>query len=150
MLILLHSDADHYLGVYHPLLVHFPIVLFILTLVGDLLNGVGKKHAFVMANWMLLGGVVMSIPTIFTGWEASESFVPNDPIVFKHMTLAFSTAAFALLYGLFRFYALKKQWNVPPLVFIAISIILVTLTLWTSDYGSLLSHGVTPFSEIKT
>jgi uncharacterized membrane protein len=147
MNILLHGNVDHYLGLYHPVLVHFPIVLFTLTLICDLLNGAGKVRAFKVANWMLLGGVVMSIPTIIAGWEASESFPPGDPIVQKHMILAFTTASFALLYGLFRYSMLLKQRSVPPLVFVALSIVLVTLTLWTSDYGGLLSHGITPFSN---
>jgi len=151
-MILLHGDLDNYVGTFHPLLVHFPIVLFTLTLICDLLYGIGKTKAFMIANWMLLGGIVMCIPTLATGWIASESFPVDDPIlpiVQKHMYFAFTTSSLALIYGLFRLVSILKHWNIYPIVFVGLSVVLVTLVSWTSDYGGLISHGVTPFSEIK-
>lgn len=143
--ILLHGDVEHFLGIFHPVLVHFPIVLFTLTLICDLLYGMGKTPAFRVAHWMLFGGILMSIPTLVTGWEASESFPPHDPTVQKHMILAFTTVSYALLYGIFRYRALQKQWQIAPLVFVMLSVVLVVLTSWTSNYGGLLSHGVAIF-----
>src|ERR1700722_10305810 len=108
-IILLHGAVDNYIGTFHPILVHFPIVLFTLTLICDLLYGIGKTRSFMVANWMLLGGIIMCIPTLATGWEASESFPPDNPIVPKHMILAFTTSSFALIYGIFRLVSILKQ-----------------------------------------
>lgn len=140
---------ENFIATFHPILVHFPIVLFTLTLICDIFYGMGKEGAFKVGHWMLFGGTLMCIPTIFTGWESSESFPPNDPTVQKHMYLAFSTAGYALIYSCFRLAVIKKNWPIAPFLFIALSIGLVYLTSWTANYGGLLSHGITPFSELE-
>ena len=146
----MEDNLDFYIGTFHPILVHFPIVLFTLTLICDLFYGIGETNAFSAGHWMLFGGTLMCIPTIATGWEASQSFPPDDPTVHKHMLMAFTTASYAVLYSCFRLATIFKKWEMMPLIFVTLSVILVLLTSWTADYGGLLSHGVTPFGEIKS
>ncbi len=143
---LLHSAQDILIGEFHPMLVHFPIVLFTLTLFSDILYYLGRDYALKLGAIFLWGGTAMCLPTLVTGWEASESFPAGDPDVTKHMLLAFTLSGYALLYSIFRIMVWRKGWIFPPFVFLTLSLILTTLTSWTSDRGGVLSHGKTPFS----
>lgn len=148
-LYIMHGAIENILGQFHPVLVHFPIVLFTLTLICDILYYLGKDPGHKLAAILLWAGTLMCLPTVVTGWEASESFPEGDPRVIEHMTWAFTLASYALIYSIFRAFAWRKQWNIYPFVYLALSVLLVTLTSWTSDLGGILSHGTTPFSTIK-
>lgn len=133
------------LGEFHPIIVHFPIVLFILVLVFDLVYYFNKPRGLTVANWMLWSGTLFCLPTMATGWMASYSFPANDPIVYQHMTLAFSLFTYSFFHSIFRIVTVYKNWMFAPIVFISLSVINVLLTSATSDRGGLLSHGTTPF-----
>jgi uncharacterized membrane protein len=148
ILILHTGNWSDYLGTFHPILVHFPIVLFVLTLVCDLLYGIGKPNGWIVGRWMLWGGTLMCIPTVASGIMTAGEFPPTDPLVYKHMLFALSTTSYAFLYSGFCLIALQKPWRILPVFYVALSVILVTLTSWTSDYGGLISHGETPFSQL--
>lgn len=143
--ILLAVEQESVLGEFHPLLVHFPIVLFALTLVFDIINYLGRPKAFKVACWMLWSGTLIAIPTLITGWIQSYSFPPHDPIIHQHMILAFCLFAYSLLHSCFRIAVIFKQWTFPPFLFLILSFFNVVLTSATSDRGGLLSHGTTPF-----
>ncbi len=144
---LMHSSMNIDWGSFHPVLVHFPIVLFTVALVCDLLHGFGKKEPFYMAHWLIIAGTLSALPTIYTGLEAAEAFDPNDAYVYKHKLLGFAIGIYAVCYTIFRILQMRKNWDLPPVLFVALSVILVALTLWTSDYGGLITRGSTPFSQ---
>jgi uncharacterized membrane protein len=146
MIYLLHGIHDAWIGTFHPMLVHFPIVFFTLTLFSDILYYLGRDYGLRLGAIFLWAGTLFAIPTAFTGWEASESFPAADPDVTKHMILAFSLAGYALAYSIFRILVWRKGWVFPAFVFLTLSLILTTLTSWTSNRGGVLSHGQTPFS----
>lgn len=133
------------LGDLHPILVHFPIVLFTLGLLCDLLNGIGKKAALPVAHWMIIGGAVMCIPTLITGWEAAEAFPPDHPYIAQHRLLAFITSAVGTLHALFRIAAMRRHWEFIPLVYVSCSLMTVLLVAITADYGGLVTHGTSLF-----
>lgn len=141
-----HGAQGTMIGDFHPIFVHFPIVLFSLTLFSDILFYLGRDYGLKLGAVFLWAGTLLCIPTLITGWEASESFTVGDPDVTKHMTLAFSLAGYAAAYSIFRILIWKKSWVFPAFVFLILSLILTTLTSWTSDRGGVLSHGKTPFS----
>lgn len=125
--------------------VHFPIVLFTLTLLADVALHYKLNQAYLLGCLLLWGGTLIAIPTLITGWEASETFPADNPNLIPHMTRAFLLAGYALAYSIFRWIVIRKKIELPPLVFIALSLILLILTSTTADYGGILSHGISPF-----
>jgi uncharacterized membrane protein len=134
------------IGEFHPILVHFPIVLFTAALFTDVLNYFGKNKAFTAGHWFVIAGFLMCAPTIASGLAASAAFDPANPLLIEHRFLAFTTAISSSIYAGIRISAMIWQLPLKPSYYVALSILLVALVSWTSDYGGLLSHGVTPFS----
>lgn len=149
ILILMHGGQGFNWGSFHPVLVHFPIVLFTAALICDLLNGIGKKSALVVGHWMVIVGALSAIPTVLSGLEASEGFDANDALIYKHYVMGLITLSYGLAYGALRFYQQYKDVQWPPLAYVVLSVILVSCTSMTSDYGGLITHGHTPFSSIE-
>lgn len=143
-LIFLHAEHS-WMGFWHPILVHFPIVLFTLALLFDLLFSLSKMASMSMGNWMLIGGTLFLIPNLITGFEARDAFPPDDPAVHSHMIRALIMSFYAFLYTAVRLYLQNKSMQLSPLVYVVSSLFLVALVYWTSDYGGVLSHGKTPF-----
>ncbi len=134
------------IGDLHPILVHFPIAFLTLGLFCDLLNGVGKKTALLFAHWVIIGGAILCIPTLMTGWEAAETLPPGNPFVATHRLFAFATALVALLHAFFRFMAMRKQWELAPVVYVSCSVMTVLLLAITADYGNRITHGTSLFT----
>jgi uncharacterized membrane protein len=140
-----HYEA--WTGSLHPTLVHFPIVLFTLTLLADIFLYREKKEFLMVGSWLLWGGTLLIIPTAITGWMASEHFSPDNPNLFKHLTIVICLAFYAVLYSLFRLWAVLKKKDYPAILYLVLSFILLGLTSWASDKGGILSHGESPFSN---
>jgi|GEM_PF-4951413 len=133
---------SNWLGLWHPIMVHFPIVLFSLTLMLDMLQTMGFVDSPKPATWLLTLGVLFLIPTLISGWEASYAFPKEDPMVREHLIRALFLTPYALLYAIMRLFGREA----PSIVYIGLSVVLVGLTYWTSNYGGILTHGETPFS----
>lgn len=142
-------DALYVIGQYHPILLHFPIVLFVAALVTDILNYFGKPRALYVGHWLVIAGVVMCIPTILTGLAASTSFDANDSLIAKHKLLGFSTAICGSLYAGLRISVMRWHLYLRPVYYLMMSVLLVILVSWTSDYGGLITRGSTPFSSVS-
>lgn len=134
------------IGDFHPILVHFPIVLFSLGMLCDLLNGIGKKGALPVAHWMIIGGALMSIPTVITGLYAAEAFNPAPPALEKHHLFALVTTAVGGANALFRIFAMRKNWEIVPLVYVSFSLVTLLLVAATANYGGLVTHGTSLFN----
>lgn len=147
MELLLHSVSEMDWGKFHPLFVHFPIVLFSCALISDVLYGINRKGAFYVGHWLIFGGTVMFIPTIVTGLYASESFDSQDPYLYLHKILGFASGIAGAAYAGIRWAAMREKWVFPPVVYVILSLIVVSLIYWTSDYGGLLTRTSTPFSS---
>jgi uncharacterized membrane protein len=136
---------EEFLGHLHPMLVHFPIAFFTLGLFCDLLNGYGQKEALRVAHWMIIGGAILAIPTLITGWEAAEAFPPDQPNVSQHRLFAFITSAVGALYALFRWMVMRRHWDIIPLVYVSGSVGMLVLVAMTADYGGLITHNFSIF-----
>ena len=84
-------------GQFHPIILHFPIVLFTAALVCDITNYFGKTEALTVGHWMIILAVITCIPTILTGLAAALPLDPNNPVVEKHRSLGYSTGIFLSL-----------------------------------------------------
>lgn len=132
------TSLDQTIGQYHALFLLFPIIAFTGALICDLLNTFGIKKALTIGHWLIITGVLLCIPTIFTGEEAAMSFNPNDAMLAKHRFLGFATGVCSSLYAGLRISAMYWRLAIPPNLYLGLSILLVALVSWTSDYGALL------------
>jgi len=146
---LLHSTLEIKLGEFHPLLIHFPIVLFTAALICDLLAAWGKKGAFYTGHWMVFIGTLMCAPTILSGIYAADQFDPNNALVHTHKLLGYWTGAAGVIYSCLRIAAIAQKFIFPQSIYVGLSVILVALISWTGDYGGLITRGVTPFSSVS-
>ena len=136
----------NWIGQWHSTMVHVPIVLFSLTLLLDMLYMMGLIDSPKFAKWTLALGTLFLVPTLITGWESSYNFPKEDPTVRSHMLRAFFLAPYAFLYTIMRLFGRQSH----TIIYIALSVVLVGLTYWTSDYGGILTHGSTPFKSLKS
>lgn len=134
----LADTPQQLIGQFHSLFFNFPIVLFTGALVTDLLNYFGKSRAFTAGHWLIIAGVVMCVPTIITGLSAAESFDANDYILAKHRSLGYATGISGSLYAGLRISAMCWKLPLLPAHYLGLSLLLVALTSWTSDYGALI------------
>jgi uncharacterized membrane protein len=144
---LMLSESIKQLGLYHPIFIHFPIVLFTVALICHLIAGIGKKGALFVGHWMIIAGTIMCLPALLSGLEASARFDPNDHYLETHKWLAFGTTAAGFIYSFLCIGALREKFHLPAIIYIALSVGLVSLISWTSDYGGLMTRTATPFSS---
>lgn len=130
----------------HPIIVHFPIILFTLGLLCDLLNGIGKKAALPVAHGMILAAAIACIPAFFTGWKAEEVLSPENAYIEQHHMLAFITTAVGMTHAFFRFLSIQKKWELPALIYVSCSVLTVLLIGITANYGSLAGWGTSIFT----
>ncbi len=126
------------MGKYHALFFLFPLGFFCAALVMDILHYFGKRWVFVIGHGLVIAGVVMCVPTILTGMLAAQNYDLQDLIVAKHRTLGYSTGICGSLYAGLRISAMCWKLPLSPTVYIYLSVLLVALVFWTSDYGALL------------
>jgi len=139
--------TEQMVGQFHPIILHFPIVLFTAALVCDITYYFGKAEALNVGHWMIILAVITCIPTILTGLAAALPLDPNNPIVEKHRSLGYSTGIFGSLYAGLRIAAMAWEIPLKAVHFVGLSVLMVALVSWTSDYGGLITRGTTPFSS---
>ena len=97
---------------FHPILVHFPIVLLLFGLLFDLLSVVFSKEACLSkaGYWLLLAGTILAIPTVLTGilFTAVLSGDAGD-LKEKHETFALITLCLAVVTSGFRIYLVSAR-----------------------------------------
>jgi uncharacterized membrane protein len=131
------------IGRLHLIFFYFPTILFTAALVCDIVNYYfNKPIALAIGHWMIIGAVVMCIPTIISGLAAASGMNPDDPILAKHTSLGYSTGVFGSLYAGLRIAAMNWPLNLKATHYIGLSVLMVALISWTSDYGALVSQGI--------
>jgi uncharacterized membrane protein len=133
------TGLEEKLAALHPFLVHFPIVLFTLTLISDIANYIRPGPLFMAGTWLLWFGTFFCFPALLTGWFASKHYLGEHPNISYHLYFATNLTTYALLYSIFRYYIIRRKIEVPPLFFLALSLILLFITSYTSDYGTLIT-----------
>jgi uncharacterized membrane protein len=127
-------------GKAHAIFLHFPIFLFTAALVADLLHYFDNTRASTAGHWLVICAVLMCIPTIITGLAAEIGWNLEDADLIEHRFLGYATGIAGSFYAGLRISAMRWKLPLKPLHYIALSVLMVALVSWTSDYGALLSQ----------
>jgi uncharacterized membrane protein len=136
-----HDASNHFkIADLHPLLVHFPIVLFFVALVFDLLSSLRKDASYrTIAHWTVIIAALIAIPTVITGLFAAK--LTKSPFVEIHGYLGITTLAYSLLHAILRIYALRAKKRLPSALFLVAILINVGLVGITAEYGGAVVRG---------
>lgn len=137
-LLLVANPYEIMVGNFHSYIFYVPTILFMAALICDLFNYFGKQSAFIVGHWLIIFGTIFCIPTIVTGLSAALSHNPNDFFLIKHLHLGYATGISGSFYAGIRISSM--YWNLPllPIHYVWLSLLLVALISWTSDYGALI------------
>jgi uncharacterized membrane protein len=128
------GELSQFFGRFHPLAVHLPIALLLLTAVlecaGLLANG---KHLRASARFVLALSAVSAIVAVFLGWLLARSGGYEGTLVVRHMWGGASLAAALILC------CVAREWS--SKLYAAALLATVCLMVWTSDQGGKLTHG---------
>jgi uncharacterized membrane protein len=129
---------------YHPILVHFPIVLWLSALLFQLLAVVRTSDELqrTVARMLYLG-TLAAVATVLSGWAAENSIPPGEAqrALGVHETLMLVTTSLALALCLFTFFARKNFTAQLRKVMLAGLVILATLLTIGADRGAQLVYG---------
>lgn len=113
--------------------------LFTVALLCDFLYAWKKRSSFLTAgHWFIIAGLLMSMPTILTGLEAAKMHDPADLKLAKHTLLGYATGIFGSFYAGLRIAVMCWKIKMPALVYVILSLLMVSIVYWTSQSGILL------------
>ena len=131
----------------HPVLVHFPIALFIASAVFEALAVWRKQPVFAAVAYFNLFGAALSLPfTIATGlgawrWQLEGAKLKGN--LQLHLVCALTSAALILIlwWKRSRLHAMQKQPGAGYFVVLALGLVMITLT---GHLGGIVSGLETP------
>ncbi|MEX0290159.1 MAG: c-type cytochrome domain-containing protein [Flavobacteriaceae bacterium] len=118
-----------WLGKWHPVVLHFPIVLVIVTVIWHL---TGKKVPYLL----LAASCVLALTTAITGFLLGLENGTKGELLFWHQWLGVAVAV-----GLVIWYWLSSSKNNNPIITKGIGLILLVLIGFTGHYGGMITHG---------
>jgi uncharacterized membrane protein len=129
---------------YHPMFVHFPIVLWLAALLFQVLAlWRASDEMQRTAARMLYFGTLAAIVTVFTGLAAENSAPPGEAMraVGIHETLMLVSTSLALALCMFAFFARKNFTpQLRKLMLLGLAVLAVLLTIG-ADRGAQLVYG---------
>jgi uncharacterized membrane protein len=131
----------------HPVIVHFPIALFIASVVFELLALWRKQPLFATVAYYNLVGAALSIPfTIATGlgawqWQLEGATLKGN--LRLHLIFAVTTAAIILILSWKRF-RLRINNQSPEVAYFALMVLGLLVMAVTGHLGGILSGVETP------
>lgn len=130
------------LGDFHPVILHFPIVLFFLALLFDFIYLIRKtEYASRLGHWIVICAATVAVPTVITGLFAKELGHENNPYVDIHQNWAIATLSYSVLHASFRIYALSAKRIFSTHLFVLSSLLNVIFISITAEYGSMITRG---------
>lgn len=148
------------IGIFHPLIVHFPIVLFFLALVCAFINFFIKHHTiffdlyvkklmFHLIHIFVIFATIMMIPSIITGLAAAHQFPTHNSSITIHKYSAFFAFAVSIFHSGFHLHLIKVRHESTDITirnqWLVLLIFNAFLVFFAADYGGLIVHGTTPF-----
>jgi uncharacterized membrane protein len=101
---------------WHPLIIHFPIVLIIFAFLADMGKAIFKKAEWLSGTslFLYISGTLFAIIAYFTGKQAADSvnFPPDAySVVSTHADYALYTIIFLGIYTVIRIIGALKKWD---------------------------------------
>jgi len=132
------ADLSHFLGILHPILLHFPIALIVMAVVSEILWRYTRNPLFDdAARFMIIAAALFAIPTVLTGLAFSygaEYEGANVSFFEWHRLLGFFTMSLAIVTAFIRQYK--------PTVYICSLILLLVSVTLTGYFGGSLTFGL--------
>ena len=125
----------------HPMLIHFPIALFVGALVMEIVSLLFKRdNLHQTAIHMCVLGVSLLPLVVWTGLEEAEELKIKHPVAVLHKNLALGTAGVSFISVLFLLFFFKRFTRYFRLVFIVFLILIVGFVVVTAYNGGRLVY----------
>lgn len=123
----------------HPLIVHFPIALFITALGAEILSLIFKKdtlHKVAYCNYFF--GILGAITAVLSAWR--DNMFLKHPVFYTHRNLAYITLIVALISGAILLLIKRKSEKFFRIIFFIFLIVIASLISLTAYYGGKLVY----------
>ena len=128
----------------HPLLVHFPISLFTVFFISDILGCFFKKPQWrQFASFTLYIGTFSAILTVAAGFQAAYLVSHNETthlIMLRHQSFAIAITLLAISLSLYRYFADSVFLQKKTYVQFSFSTLLILLLIFAADLGGLMVY----------
>ncbi len=118
-----------WLGRWHPLILHFPIVLLLMSAALGLFNRMVPKPLLTIAT-------ISALVTAITGFFLGNEAVPKGSLLLWHQWMGAGVAILAVLWYWVSTNHLQQTYLVK-----GIQVILIILVGFTGHYGGMITHG---------
>jgi len=131
----------------HPVIIHFPIALFIASVVFELLAAWRKQPVFASVAYYNLVGAVLTLPiAIATGlgawqWQLEGATIKGN----LRLHLVFALTSASLIFLLWRMRSHFRAKNIPPgIAYVVVTLFALMAITLTGHLGGILSGVETP------
>ena len=139
------SDWMQFLGRFHPLIVHFPIALFLLVPALELASRNSRFfYLRLTAPFVLHLATLGAALAVLLGWLLARSGGYSGPLVTQHMWAGISLAIVCWVCWMLRARADEQVWG---RIYGAVLAVGVGLVIWTGYRGGQLSQGEDHLTE---
>lgn len=118
-----------WIGRWHPLILHFPIVLLLLVAVAGIF---GKK----VPHLLLTVATISALLTAITGFFLGKVDGPKGDLLLWHQWMATGVTLIAVFW-----YWLETFFKAPIFIIKSIQLVLIILIGLTGHYGGMITHG---------
>ncbi len=126
-------DFSAFIGRFHPLIVHLPIGIIIITLIIEFfLKSSGK-----IITWLWFFSFATALVSIFTGWQLSTVSFYSESTLFWHKWLGISICGISLFFMLINIFFEQKKGLLLN-IFRGLLLVLITIG---GHLGGQLTHG---------
>jgi uncharacterized membrane protein len=123
----------------HPMIIHFPIVMLILGVIALWISLWRPEFYGRLANYLIIGGTVLLIPTIISGLAsveyAQQHFNTPLSLIEQHQILGISTLAVFVLTSIAQFLRRRRAAKVLTGIVMILSIVGIILLVLTGTFG---------------
>lgn len=136
-----------FVGKFHPVVIHFPIVFLIVLFLVDLFYFFTQKTEFLfkLRSVILYTSVFTTLVAVVTGLMAAEFYPKNDLLVEHHKSLSILAIIVITGHAITWFYS-PFRWRIKYFVgFFTLSLATMVLISLTSEAGGIIVRDTTPF-----
>ncbi len=123
----------------HPLVVHFPIALFITALGFEILSVILKKEILHQTAWYNYVLGIFSVPVVVSIGLWDGRFL-TDPGFYTHANLGYTTLGFSIVLGLILILVRRKSLRLFRILFLFFLFVIAGVVSITAYYGGMLVY----------